>query len=125
MSNHYLNYPSKGNSKKKPNTVDPGPESLPSNRPQGKPVSNPEPTKYMELPKRVPLKEVMLPVGTRIRFLKDLTSGPDEFGPGNLYANEGDLGEVTGHGCWEGHWVKWDKWDAPFGAVHGVDFVKA
>lgn len=68
---------------------------------------------------------VILPVGTRIKFLKTLSSGPDEFSPGNLYAEKDDFGEVTGHGCAEGHWVKWDKWDAPFGATYGTEFVEA
>ncbi len=63
-----------------------------------------------------------LPVGARIRFLKTLTSGPDDYSPGNLYARKGDGGEVTGHGCKEGHWVKWDDWDAPFGAELGIEF---
>ena len=63
-----------------------------------------------------------LPVGTRIKFLKTLDSGPDEHGPGNLYAIKGDEGEVTGHRCKEGHWVKWDKHETPFGAVIGKEF---
>lgn len=67
----------------------------------------------------------LLPVGTRIRFLKTLESGPDEFSPGNLYAEKGDMGVVTGHGCSEGHWVKWDKHEHPFGAVYGSEFEKA
>lgn len=58
----------------------------------------------------------LLPVGTRIRFTQTLVSGPDEDGPGNLYAREGDLGEITGHGTREGYWVKWDHWKNPFGA---------
>ncbi len=67
-------------------------------------------------------QEERLPVGARIRFLKTLTSGPDDYSPGNLYARKGDGGEVTGHGCKEGHWVKWDDWDAPFGAELGIEF---
>lgn len=58
----------------------------------------------------------LLPIGTRIRFTKTLTSGPDEYSPGNLYANEGDGGEITGHDVREGYWVKWDKWPHPFSA---------
>lgn len=60
--------------------------------------------------------------GTRIRFLKTLTSGPDEFSPGNLYARKGDGGVVAGHGTPEGHWVKWDGWPHAFGAELGTEF---
>lgn len=66
---------------------------------------------------------VRLPVGTRIRFLKTLTSPADEFSPGNLYASAGETGEVTGHGCTEGHMVKTDHWSFPFGAVFGEEFI--
>jgi hypothetical protein len=65
-----------------------------------------------------------LPVGTRIKFIKELSSGPDDFSPGNLYAEKGGLGAVTGHGCAEGHWVKWDKWKAPFGSEYLTEFVE-
>ena len=65
---------------------------------------------------------VRLPVGTRIRFLRTLEQGPTEESPPLLFANTGEEGEVTGHGCWEGHWVKRDAWPAPFGAVPGKDF---
>ena len=66
-----------------------------------------------------------LPLGTRVRFLKTLDSGPDEYGPGNHYATKGDLGTVVEgqFPCKEGHWVTWDGWtQAPFGAEVGVDF---
>lgn len=69
-----------------------------------------------------------IPIGTRIRFLKTLEDGSDEYSPGSLYAVGGDLGEVTGppKGCREtpreGHWVKWDKWPNSFGAKLGEDF---
>lgn len=63
-----------------------------------------------------------LPVGTRIRFLRTLTESPCEDHPGLIFARKGDGGEVTGHGCPEGHWVKWDNWHAPFGAVLGEEF---
>lgn len=79
---------------------------------------------YMKLPKKLDMKEVKLPIGTRIKFVKELSSGPDEFSPGNLYAEKDGLGQVVGHDCWEGHRVKWDKWPHPFGAVHGEEFVQ-
>lgn len=64
-----------------------------------------------------------LPVGTRIKFLRTLEEGPDEESPGRLYAEAGQGGVVTGHGCKEGHWVKWDRWPhAAFGAKLGEDF---
>jgi hypothetical protein len=66
-----------------------------------------------------------LPIGTRIRFLRTLVSGPDEFGPGNLYAKKGDGGVVTGHNCPEGHWVKWDGWPHAFGAELEKEFIAA
>jgi hypothetical protein len=70
------------------------------------------------------LTQEPLPIGTRIKFIKTLESGPDEFSPGNLYAVKGDGGTVTGHGTREGYWVKWDKWPkAAFGAELGTEFV--
>lgn len=59
--------------------------------------------------------EFPLPVGTRIRFLKTLTEPAGEDHPGRIYAEKGDLGTITGHGCREGYWVKWDRWKHPFG----------
>lgn len=80
---------------------------------------------YLSLPPKVkPLKEVILPIGTRIKFVKELSSGPDEFSPGNLYAPKDGKGEVVGHDCWEGHRVKWDNYIHPFGAIHGEEFVQ-
>ncbi len=64
-----------------------------------------------------------LPIGTRIKFLTDLTADACGEHPAYIYAKKGDEGEVTGHGCWEGHWVKWDKWKEPFGAKLGEDFI--
>lgn len=58
----------------------------------------------------------LLPVGTRIRFVKDLDEGPNEEHPAITYALRGELGEITGHGTKEGYWVKRDSWPAPFGA---------
>ncbi len=65
----------------------------------------------------------LLPIGTRIKFIKSLYSGPSGDRPACVYAEKGDGGEVTGHGCSEGHWVKWDKWDVPFGAKLGEEFI--
>ena len=70
------------------------------------------------------MEKTELPIGTRIKFVKDLTGDATGEHPAYLYARKGDGGEVTGHGCWEGHWVKWDKWDAPFGAKLGEDFIE-
>ena len=63
-----------------------------------------------------------LPVGTRIRFLRTLTAPANEDHPAIVYAESGDGGAVTGHGCKEGHWVKWDRWPHSFGATLGKDF---
>ena len=57
-----------------------------------------------------------LKVGTRIKFLRTLSSGPNEHSPGNLYAQKDEFGEITEIGnCKEGYWVKTDNWSAPFG----------
>lgn len=61
-------------------------------------------------------EEMNLPVGTRIRFTKNLTEPAGDEHPGRLYAEKGSLGEITGHGTREGYWVKWDHWPHPFGA---------
>lgn len=79
---------------------------------------------YLNLPPKLAPRSPFLPVGTRIKFIKELSSGPDEFSPGNLYAPKGATGIVTGHGCSEGHWVKWDEWEAPFGAICGTEFIE-
>lgn len=64
----------------------------------------------------VPASEQLLPIGTRIQFLKTLECGPDDYSPGNLYAVKGEFGTITGHGTREGYWAKWDGWPhAPFG----------
>lgn len=66
-----------------------------------------------------------LPVGTRIKFIKSLYGHFAGEYPDCVYAEKGDLGIVTGHGCIEGHWVKWDKWmSASFGAKLGIDFIE-
>lgn len=71
-------------------------------------------------------KAVQLPVGTRIKFVKELSSGPDEYSAGNLYAKKDSLGVVTGHSKFEGHWVLWDEWkSASFGASYGNEFIEA
>lgn len=71
-------------------------------------------------------KEIVakLPIGTRIKFLRDLEETASEESPAIIYAKKGDGGKVTGYGCKEGHWVKWDNWETPFGAELGIDFVK-
>ncbi len=47
-----------------------------------------------------------LPVGTRITFVKSLYGSASEDSPPCIYAEKGDGGVVTGHDCYEGHWVK-------------------
>lgn len=65
-----------------------------------------------------------LPVGTRIRFIKTLTSGPTGDHPAFLYARKGEGGVVTGHNDFQGHTVKWDGWEhAAFCAVFEEEFV--
>ena len=55
------------------------------------------------------------PIGTRIEFLRELSSGPTEDSPSILFAPKNGQGEIIGYGCWEVYWVKWDGWEAPFG----------
>ena len=68
---------------------------------------------------------VMLPVGTRIVFIKSIYGDADDFQPAHIYAEKGSGGVITGHGTPEGYWVKWDSWPHAFGAEHGVDFIAA
>jgi hypothetical protein len=65
-----------------------------------------------------------LPVGTRIRFLRELSQGPTESTPPFLFAPKDGLGTVCKdkYGCWEGHMVTWDGCRHAFGAVLGTDF---
>lgn len=63
--------------------------------------------------------EFNLPVGTRIRFTRELTAPPCEDHPGFLYARRGDTGTITGHGTPEGYWAKTDGTYPPFGVAPG------
>lgn len=65
----------------------------------------------------------VLPVGTRITFIRSIYGEADEYQPACVYALRGDGGVITGHGTPEGYWVKWDHWPHAFGAEHGVDFI--
>ncbi len=65
----------------------------------------------------------LLPIGTRIVFLRDLDAGPTEESPPVRFASRGQFGTVIRHGCKEGHWVVADGWPAPFGAELGKEFV--
>jgi hypothetical protein len=69
-------------------------------------------------------KLALLEIGARVRFLKPLTAPANEDHPAIIYADTGELGVVTGHGCKEGHWVKPDH-APPFGAIFGEEFEKA
>ena len=65
-----------------------------------------------------------LPVGTRVRFLREVSQGPTEEAPPLLFAPKDGLGTVSEdkYGCWEGHMVRWDGWPHALGARLGVDF---
>lgn len=65
-----------------------------------------------------------VPIGTRIKFVKTLTCGATEDHPPFLYAWEGDEGVVVSHDCYEGHMVKWDHWNEPFGSVIDEEFIE-
>ena len=58
----------------------------------------------------------MIPVGTKIKFTRELSCDATGDHPAFLFASKGQLGEVTGYGTREGYWVKADNWPAPFGA---------
>jgi hypothetical protein len=68
--------------------------------------------------------ESLLPVGTRIKFVKSLYGYASGDSPPCIYAKKGDGGVVTGHDCPEGHWVKWDHWPHAFGAKYGTEFTE-
>jgi hypothetical protein len=69
------------------------------------------------------MSDMLLPIGTRIRFIKSLYGAVTGDSPACVYAEKGDGGVVTGHGTPEGYWVKWDKWPHAFGAEYAVDFI--
>jgi hypothetical protein len=58
----------------------------------------------------------LIPIGTRIIFTKTLTKLACEDSPACIYARKDESGEIVGHGCKEGYWVKWDAWPHKFGA---------
>lgn len=63
--------------------------------------------------------------GMRIRFLRDLTVGATGDHPPLVYAYKGDGGRITRvGGCWEGFWVKWDKWQSAAFGCEEKDFEK-
>jgi hypothetical protein len=66
----------------------------------------------------------ILPIGTRIRFIKSLYGHATGDSPACVYAKKGELGVVTGHGTPEGHWVKTDNWPHSFGAEYGTEFTE-
>ena len=65
----------------------------------------------------------LIPVGTRIKFVKSLYGNATGDTPSCVYAEKGDGGVVTGHGTPEGHWVKRDHWLHVFGAEYETEFV--
>jgi hypothetical protein len=69
-------------------------------------------------------KPRQLPVGTRVRFIKELGADATGDHPALLYAEVGERGVVTGHDCKEGHWVRADNTASAFGAELGIEFVE-
>jgi hypothetical protein len=65
----------------------------------------------------------LIPVGTRIKFVKSLYGDATGDSPACVYAEKGEGGEVMGHGTREGHWVKTDSWPHAFGAEYEIEFV--
>lgn len=67
----------------------------------------------------------LLPVGTRIRFLRDIFEDANGDHPTFTLSKKGEQGTVTKHGQYWDHYVTWDKWtSAAFGAEYGVDFME-
>lgn len=66
----------------------------------------------------------LLPIGTRIKFIKSLYGKATGERPACVFAEKDTFGTVTGHNCSEGHWVKWEHWEHPFGAVLGEEFIE-
>lgn len=67
-----------------------------------------------------------LKAGTRIIFIKELSDGPSDESPGNLYAREGEKGWIDKKSEYTvGRYnVYWDNWkSAAFSATHLKDFV--
>lgn len=62
--------------------------------------------------------EPKLPIGTRIRFPREVDSPANEEHPHLVYAYAGEEGEIVGHNEWEheGYMVKSTNWPHPFGA---------
>jgi hypothetical protein len=58
----------------------------------------------------------MLPIGTKIKFTKTLIEPASGDSPSLLFATKDETGEITGHGTYEGYWVKTDDWPNAFGA---------
>lgn len=81
-------------------------------------------TAYMTLPPKFAPRSPFLPVGTKVTFIKELSCEASGDHPAFLYAPKNGTGVVTGHGCLEGHMVKWDGWSHAFGAVCGEEFVE-
>jgi hypothetical protein len=65
-----------------------------------------------------------LVIGTKIKFTKDIYSHASGDCPAFDYARKGEIGEVTGHDCIEGHMVKTDSWNASFGAIFNDEFAR-
>ena len=62
-------------------------------------------------------------VGDRICFKRDLEEGPTGEHPSLLYARKGEGGHITRiGGCWEGYWVKWDRWPSAAFGCQAKDF---
>ena len=63
--------------------------------------------------------------GMRIRFLRDLTAPASGSHPPLVFAYKGDGGRITRvGGCWEGYYVKWDKWPSAHFGCEEKDFEK-
>lgn len=69
--------------------------------------------------------QLILAIGTRIKFVKDLIGEADGDHPAFLYASKGEKGCIVEQGnCKEGYWVKTDRCKASFGASHLTEFVE-
>lgn len=64
-----------------------------------------------------------LPIGTRIRFVKDLTEDATGDHPAFIYAERNTFGVIVGYNQREGYNVLWDGFTTNhFGAELGAEF---
>ena len=69
-------------------------------------------------------KTKRLPVGTKVKFIKDLIEPANEEHPSLLFAVKYQAAIVNGYCCHEGHMVQVEG-RPPFGASYGTEFIES